>query len=63
MLLAVVRDLPPRDRALITLQWFSGFSLYEVLSMTVGSVCRGGAVVEKIGISPRHLKGGYNRTR
>lgn len=63
MLLSVVRDLPPRDRALITLQWFSGFRIHEVLSLTLGSVYRGGVLVEKIGISPRHLKGGYGRTR
>jgi len=63
MLLSVVRDLSPRDRALITLQWFSGFRIHEVLSLTLGSVSRGGAVVEKIGISPRHMKGGYGRTR
>jgi integrase len=41
----------------------TGFRISEVLSLTVGSVVRGGEMVGKIGIAPRHLKGGYGRTR
>jgi integrase len=62
-LLGVVRRLPARDRALVTAQWLTGFRIHEVLSLTVGSVFRGGAIVDKIGITPQHLKGGYGRTR
>lgn len=63
MLLAVVRDLPPRDRCLITAQWFTGFRISEILSLKVGSVLRSGEIVSKIGIAPRNMKGGYGRTR
>ncbi len=63
MLLSVVRELCPRDRALITLQWFSGFRIQEVLSLTLGAVCRDGRVVEQLGVAPRHLKGKRGRTR
>jgi integrase len=62
-LLRVVRRLPPRDRALITVQWFTGFRIHEVLSLKLGSVLRAGDIVEKIGVAPRHLKGGRGRTR
>ena len=63
MLLSVVRELPPRDRCLITAQWFTGFRVSEILSLKVGSVFRSGEVVSKIGVAPRNLKGGYGRTR
>lgn len=63
MLLSVVRELPPRDRCLITAQWFTGFRISEILSLTVGSVLRNGEIVSKIGIAPRNMKGGYGRTR
>ncbi len=62
-LLTVVRGLNPRDRALVTTQWFTGFRISEVLSLTVGSVLRNGKLVPKIGVAPRNLKGGYGRTR
>jgi len=63
MLLSVVRELPPRDRCLITAQWMTGFRISEILSLTVGSVLRNGEIVSKIGIAPRNMKGGYGRTR
>lgn len=63
LLLSVVRELNPRDRALITLQWFSGFRIHEVLSLTLGDVFRHGRVIEQIGVAPRHLKGKRGRTR
>jgi integrase len=63
MLLSVVRELSPRDRCLITAQWFTGFRISEILSLTVGSVLRNGAIVSKIGVAPRNMKGGYGRTR
>ena len=63
LLLSVVRELPPRDRCLITTQWFTGFRISEILSLTVGSVLRNGEIVSKIGIAPRNMKGGYGRTR
>ncbi len=63
MLLSVVRELPPRDRALVTAQWFTGFRISEILSLTVGSVLRHGELVSKIGVAPRNMKGGYGRTR
>lgn len=61
--LRVVRTLQPRDRALITTQWMTGFRISEVLSLTVGSVLRDEAIVEKVGIAPRHLKGERGTTR
>jgi integrase len=63
MLLSVVRELPPRDRCLITAQWFTGFRLSEILSLIVGSVLRNGEIVRKIGVTPRNMKGEYGRTR
>ena len=63
MLLSVVRELPPRDRCLISTQWFCGLRISEVLSLRVGSVLRSGEIVGKIGVPPRHLKGGYGTTR
>jgi hypothetical protein len=38
LLLSVVRGLPPRDRCLITAQWFRGDTISESLSLTVGSI-------------------------
>jgi integrase len=62
-LLCVVRKLKPRDRALVTTQWFTGFRIHEVLSLRVGDVVRNGELVTSVGIAPRHLKGHYGRTR
>ncbi len=63
-LLRVVRKLHPRDRALITTQWFTGFRISEVLSLTIARVYReGGAVFPQIGIPPRHLKSQFGATR
>lgn len=62
-LLRVVRRLCPRDRCLITAQWWTGFRISEILSITVGQVMRDGALLPKIGIRPSHLKGGYGTTR
>jgi len=62
-LLQVVRRLPPRDRALISAQWFTGFRISEILSLTVGSVLRDNALVQKVGVAPRHLKGQRGCTR
>ncbi len=63
LLLSFVRELPPRNRCLITTQWFTGFRISEILSLTVGSILRNGEIVSKIGIAPRNMKGGYGRTR
>lgn len=62
-LLRVVRRLCPRDRALITTQWWTGFRISEILSLTLAHVMRDGALLPKIGIRPAHLKGGYGTTR
>ena len=62
-LLRVARRLSPRDRALVTTQWFTGFRISEVLSLRVASVWREGRWLPRIGIQPRHLKGGYGSTR
>jgi integrase len=62
-LLRAVRRLKPRDRALVTTQWMTGFRVHEVLSLTVGQVQRDGQILPRIGIAPRCLKGGYGRTR
>ena len=37
--------------------------VHEVLSLTVGQVFRDGQLLPRIGVAPRHLKGGYGRTR
>jgi len=58
----VVRRLHSRDRALITAQWFTGFRISEVLSLRVATVYRNGAVLARIAVPPRHLKGGYGGT-
>jgi integrase len=62
-LLRLVRKLHPRNRALITTQWFTGFRIHEILSLTVASVLRNGSIVSQIGITPRFLKGNFGRTR
>ena len=62
-LLRIARKLKPRDRALVTTQWFTGFRIHEVLALTVGHVFRDGQIVPRIGVAPRHLKGGYGNTR
>ena len=62
-LLRTVRRLSPRNRALVTAQWMTGFRIHEILSLTVGQVTRDGRILPRIGIAPRCLKGGYGRTR
>jgi len=62
-LLRAVRAMEPRDRALVTAQWMTGFRISEVLSWTVGTVMRNGVFVSKIGLPPRSMKGGYGKTR
>ena len=62
-LLRTVRAMSPRDRALVTAQWMSGFRISEVLSWTVATVMRNGVLVSKIGLPPRKMKGGYGKTR
>lgn len=55
--------MEPRDRALVTAQWMTGFRISEVLSWTVGTVMRNGVLASKIGLPPRKMKGGYGKTR
>jgi integrase len=62
-LLHIARKLTPRDRALVTSQWFTGFRIHEILALTVGHVSRDGRILPRIGVAPRHLKGGYGKTR
>ena len=62
-LLRVVRQLPARQRAIITTQWLSALRISEVLRLTVGHVWRNEKIVDQIGIAPRHLKGKRGRTR
>lgn len=62
-LLRVVRALAPCDRALVTAQWMTGFRIWEILSLTVGSVLRDEMVVDKIGVAPWHMKGKHGSTR
>ena len=62
-LLQTVRQMAPRERALITAQWMTGFRISEILSLTVGSVLRDQEIVERIGVAPRHLKGRHGTTR
>ena len=62
-LLRVARRLPPRDRALLTALLFSGHRVSEILSLRLASVWRAGAVVGRLNVSPRYLKGGYGPTR
>jgi site-specific recombinase XerD len=51
MLLSVIRELPPRDRCLMTAQWPTGVRISEILSLSVGSVRRTGEIVNKIGVT------------
>lgn len=62
-LLATPQELNPRDRALVTTLWMTGFPISEVLSLTYGSVWRAHEMLPAIGVAPAHLKGGYGRTR
>jgi hypothetical protein len=48
---------------MITAQWLTGFRISEIFSLTVGAVYRHGAIVEKIGIAPKNLKGHQGQTR
>lgn len=61
--LFLLPEMSPRDRALVTTQWLTGFRISEVLSLTYGSVWRGEEMLPAIGVAPAHLKGGYGRTR
>lgn len=64
LLLRALRTSSPRDWALITTQWLCGARLSEVLSLTVGDVCRpNGELVPKIAFRPSCLKGRYGSTR
>lgn len=60
---AVARTQPPRARALVTTQLFTGFRIAEVLSLTIGQVCRSGKILPQIGVAPRRLKGKRGQTR
>lgn len=62
-LVLLARRLPPRDGALIMAQLMTGFRISEILSLTIGQVWRSGAVPTRVSIAPRHMKGGYGRTR
>ncbi len=62
-LLRAVRELGPRDRALVTAQWMTGFRISEILSLTIGSVLRDETIVDKVGIAPPHPKGKRGTTR
>lgn len=62
-LLATLQDMNPRDRALVTTQWMTGFRISEVLSFIYASVWRADEMLPAIGVAPAHLKGGYGRTR
>jgi integrase len=62
-LLRVLRRTPARNAALITAQLMTGFRISEILSVTVGHVWRDGAVLTRLGIAPRKMKGGHGRTR
>lgn len=62
-LLLVVRKLSPRDRALVTAQWMTGFRISEILRWTVGTVLRNEQLMTQVGLPPRSMKGGYGRTR
>ncbi len=55
--------MKPRDRALITFQWLTGFRISECLSLSVSSVLPNGELADRVGIAPRNLKGGYGSTR
>jgi integrase len=58
-----VRNIRPRDRSLLTCQLFTGFRISEILSLTIGHISENGRIREKMGLSPRFLKGGYGNTR
>jgi integrase len=60
---AALARVNARDRALVTCQWMTGFRISELLSLTYGTIWRGGQMLPSIGVAPSHLKGGYGRTR
>lgn len=62
-LLKVTRRLSPRDRAFITAQWLMGYRLSETLRLRIGDIYRDGEIVDKVGIAPRNMKGGFGKTR
>jgi integrase len=55
--------MAPRNRALVTARWMTGFCISEVLRWTVGTVTRNSQIISKIGLSQRQMKGGYGKTR
>jgi len=59
----ILKSAAPRDAALVTTQWLSGFRISECLSLRIRDVVRNGTIVNKIGIRPAHLKGHYGATR
>ena len=61
-LIKVARKSDPRTRAFITTQLYTGFRAFEVASLTIGQVYRGGRIVPKIGITPKFRKGHYGHT-
>lgn len=62
-LLRVARKLSPLHRAVIMTLWWTGFRVAECLSLNLDQAWRNDAVVDNIGIAPRHLKGKRGRTR
>ena len=62
MLIKVLRRTNARERALVTTELFSGFRSYEIRNLTVGHIWRNGQVTTKLGVQPRHRKGGYGST-
>jgi integrase len=66
LLLRTVRKLSPRDRALVTTQWFSGFRVSEILALTIGNVADGDGLDglrTQICLPPRSMKGRRGTTR
>jgi integrase len=63
-LLRVVRVLSPRDRALLTAQWFTGLRISEVLRLRIGDAFDAkGKVKAQIGFIPSRCKGSLGTTR
>lgn len=60
---AVLTLMPPRDHALVAVQWCTGARIREVLHLRVRDVWREGAVVPLIGFAPGIQKGKRGRTR
>jgi integrase len=60
---AALLSLPPRDRALVCTQWFTGARISEVLKLRVRDVLREGAIVSQIAFLPSRMKGRRGTTR